>query len=96
MKIPFHEVVIRRMLCELSLVDILKEIVGDRPLSKKELLEDLETLVKAERQGIGQIGRREAGKVYGYFEGRRSSVATVDLVLKTDFVAHYRAIEEAP
>ncbi len=94
MKIPFHEIVMRRMLCELSLVEILQAVRPDGThLTKEELLECLETIVKAERKGIEQIGRREAGKVYGYYEGRRSSVKTVDFVLEMDFVGHYRSLE---
>ncbi len=95
MEVPFHEIVHRRMLCELSLVEILEQVHKDsgETYTKEELLGELESLVKAEREGIAQIGRRDAGKVYGYFEGRRSSVRTVDYVLGMDFVGHYRSLE---
>lgn len=89
--VPFHEIVIRRMLCELSIVGILKELDDEaKPFTKDELLEELAVLVDAERKGIAEIGRKEAAKIYGLLEGRRSSMATVDFVLKTDFVGHYR------
>ncbi len=95
--IRFDQIVHRRILCELSLVGILQQIHKDsgKRYSKKELLEDLKTLVQAEREGLKLIGRKDAGRVYGYFEGRQSSVATVDYVLGMDFIGYYRALTEA-
>ncbi len=95
--IRFDEIVHRRILCELSLVGILQQIHKDtgKRYSKKELLEDLDVIVKAERKGIELIGRKDAARVYGYFEGRKSSVATVDFVLGMDFIGYYRALTEA-
>lgn len=93
-EIAFHELVVRRILTELSLVDILQTVHNGVPLTKKELLEELEVLVESERKVIEQIGRKNAAKVYGVLEGVSSSKATLEYVLNHDIVGHYRDLIE--
>ena len=90
-EIVFFDVALRRMLIELCLVGILKMDDGQgKARSNEDILKDLELILKVERDGIGQIGRRNAARVYGSMEGRRSSMRTVDFVLHHDYIGHYR------
>lgn len=83
----------QRILQELVLVKALNNINADgSKISKEKNLSNLDNTVKGERVLIGLLGRREAAKVYGLMEDITSDVKTVDWVLTTDFVGHYKGI----
>jgi hypothetical protein len=83
----------QRTLLELVLVDAINNCDDKfQPIPKEKTLSNLENSIKGERILIGLLGRREAAKVYGNFEGITSDVKTVDMVLETDFVKHYQSV----
>lgn len=59
---------------------------------KSKVLADYENSMEGERILIGLLGRKEAAKVYGRFEGITSDVKTVDYILNNDSVKHYQEL----
>ena len=80
----------QRTVLELVLVDAIRTCDEHfTPIPKEKAITKLGNTVKGERILIGLLGRKEAAKVYGNFEGITSDIKTVDMVLETDFVKHY-------
>lgn len=85
--------VFQRTLLELVLVNAINNCDKDfKPIPKEKTLANLDNSVKGERILIGLLGRKEAAKVYGNFEGITSDVKTVDWVLTEDFTAYYTKV----
>lgn len=83
----------QRTLLELAIVEAINTCRHNGEIiPKAESIEDLGNSVEGERILINLLGRKEAAKVYGNFEGITSDIKTVDWVLSTDFVGHYKEV----
>ena len=86
----------QRTLHELVLVNAINNCHADGTyISKDENIANLDNTIQGERILINLLGRKEAARVYGKFEGITSDVKTVDYVLNTDFVSHYKSLDKS-
>jgi hypothetical protein len=93
LKALLFEFAFQRTLHELVLVDAINSCNKEGVLTPKtETLSDYSKNLDGERAIISFLGRTEAAKVYGEFEGITSDVKTVDYILTNDSVEYYQKL----